>query len=396
MRNVMVTNPASLAIRGKSEITLAQAIAYVRSISGADKDKSEAYVREVFTLCESAGYSPEVVISQWAVETGVGTSVSWLTRNNPAGIGITDGGDIGHSWPTPAAAAAAQLVHLSAYVDGYNRALRKHLRQDPRYLLVLESDWGQSVSTVGDLTGKWATDPNYGSKIVFRVEELRGWQQPSEPPPSPTLTFGRVPRPTIIDRLIPDANNTAWDRLGQRYVRGIVYHRQLGTNWGTDGYFRNLATGGRKGLTDYGIDSQTGETLKWNDPWGKGRAGVSPNRSGWASGGSGGESGDGVAFVAKYGRIAINRDLASLEIDRYYDTPLGQAGYDAIVLLSAHLADSALVPWTDYPYNPHTKLVFTYWHNEFQGEKPCPGDVVMKATPQIIADTKQLMKQYQE
>ncbi len=38
--------------------------------------------------------------------------------------------------------------------------------------------------------------------------------------------MANVPLPAgIVNRLIPDANNRAWDNLGQRTVRGVVYHR---------------------------------------------------------------------------------------------------------------------------------------------------------------------------
>jgi hypothetical protein len=398
-------DPKTLLIKAPSQTDLDEAIGYVRSIHGANHAKSEAYVREVYRLYAESGYSPEIVIAQWDIETGTGTSQQWLTRNNPAGIGITDGGDRGHSWPTPADAAQAQEVHLSAYVDGYSRGLRKYLGEDPRYLLVLGTDWAEQVRTVDDLTGKWATDPLYGQKIAERLQRLRDFRvsiPDPQPQPGGKLTYGRVPRPIIRDRVIPDADNIAWNNLGQRKIVGVVYHRQLGTNWGTDGWFRMLwqpngeKGGGQLGLTDYGIDRNSGEILKWNDPYGKPGPGVSRNRSGHASGGSGGESGDGVAFVWKLGRTAINRDLASVEIDGWQDSPVSQAGYNSIVGLSAHLADSNLVPWTDYPYNPHTGLPFTYWHNEFQREKDCPWHVVESLTPQIIEDTKTLMKRYQE
>lgn len=182
-------NPASLDIRSSSLTTLDQALAYVRSIHGADAKKSEEYVREVFRLAPESGYSPEILIAQWDLETGTGTEHPWLTRLNPGGIGITDGGDSGYSWPTPAAAAQGQSVHLSAYVDGYNRGLRRYLEQDPRYALVLHTDWAGSVKTVADLTGKWATDPLYGPKIAERLERLRGFH----PAPSPTTPSRPVP-----------------------------------------------------------------------------------------------------------------------------------------------------------------------------------------------------------
>jgi hypothetical protein len=374
-----------LVIKAPSLATEQQLRAFVSN------SRDKAYVEEVIRLYPVSGYSPEIVIAQWDVETGHGSEPEWTARLNPAGIGVTDARDFGYSWTTPAAAAQAQIVHLSAYVDGYNYGLRKYLGQDPRYLLVLGTDWAGTVSTVDDLAGKWATDPDYGQKIADRVSRIRGGVTPQ---PGGKLSFGNVPRPHIVDRVIPDSRNWAWDRLGQRMVKGVVYHRQLGTNWGTDAWFRG--GGGGIGLTDYGIDSKSGEILKWNDPWGKGGPGVSTNRSPYASGGPGGTSGDGTAFVKKLGRIAINRDLASIEIDRWYESPISEDGYSAIILLSAHLADSAMVPWTDYPYNPHTGLNFVYWHNEFQGEKPCPGKVVMDATAQIIEDTKQIMKKYQE
>lgn len=233
--------------------------------------------------------------------------------------------------------------------------------------------------------------------IVGAVEHInlwRGWKEE----PAGEVVFGRVPRPSIKDRVIPDKDNIAWLNLGQRKILGIAYHRQLGTNLGTDGWFRMMwqpngeKGGGQLGLTDYGIDHTTGEIRKWNDPYGVGGAGVSPNRSGHASGGPGGCSGDGCAFSKKY---AINRDLASIEVGGWYDTPVSQAGYNAIVALSAHLADAVKIPWHEYPMNPHTGLVFTYWHNEFQGEKPCPGNVIMVLTPKIIVDTREFMKKYQ-
>lgn len=169
-----------------------QAVQYARH-QASQPDKNERYVREVYRLYPESELSPELVVAQWDLETGKGSSQEWLTRNNPAGIGVTDGGDLGYSWPTPEDAAQAQVVHLSAYVDGYKRDLRRYLDDDPRYLLVLKSDWGQSVKTVADLTGKWATDPQYGQKIAGRLEQLRTFSGGSAPPvvqPPPLVWIG--------------------------------------------------------------------------------------------------------------------------------------------------------------------------------------------------------------
>lgn len=163
----MTINPSDILIRNVSNATLDQALAYVGPGKGQD------LAREAYRLFPESGYSPEVVVAQWSLETGKGTSEHWINRNNPAGIGVTDAGDLGYSWATPALAAQAQEVHLSAYVDGYNRGLRRYLGQDPRYLLVLGTDWAGSVKSVADLTGKWATDPEYADKIAVRLESLR-------------------------------------------------------------------------------------------------------------------------------------------------------------------------------------------------------------------------------
>jgi hypothetical protein len=219
--------------------------------------------------------------------------------------------------------------------------------------------------------------------------------QPAPPPPTSGITFGRVPVPkNFQDRQIPDAQNHAWDNLGQRVLRGIVYHRMLGTLWGTDAYFRQ----GAQGLTDWGLDHNTGEILRWNDYLGRGKPGISPNRAPWASGPWQNPPGDGRAFVAKFGVNGINRDLSAIEISGNYDTPLSEAGIEAIVALSAYLADVAKVPWDTFPTFPSTGLTFVYFHQEFCGPatKICPGPVVMNATPSIITRTAALLRKYQE
>lgn len=217
----MSLDPKSIALKNQSLASVDQAVKYVLTVEPSNKPggNSEKFVREVYRLEPSSGLSAEVVVSQWAVETGAGTSTSWIQRLNPAGIGITDGGDKGYSWPTPEAAGQAQVVHLSAYVDGYNRNLRTYLQQDPRYLLVLETDYAQSVKNVSDLTGKWATDPQYGTKIAGRLEALRNTPASggggTTPPPTPVPTL-----PTIWE----GTNNFHKRPLGTGMIRFLVHH----------------------------------------------------------------------------------------------------------------------------------------------------------------------------
>ncbi len=245
---------------------------------------------------------------------------------------------------------------------------------------------------------------NTEALIAGAVTNINSWRKGSSttvpapaPPPPPTgaLTFGRVPVPkNFRESQVLDRENHAWDNLGQRALRGIVYHRMLGTLAGTDDWFHS---GQAQGLTDWGIDHNTGEILRWNDYLGRGSACISPNRAPWASGPWNNVPGDGMKFVTKFGVNGINRDLSAIEISGNYDTPLSEAGIQAIVALSAYLADVAKVPWDTYPIVPATGLVFTYWHNEFCGKatKICPGPVVERATPDIIARTAALLKKFQ-
>lgn len=328
----------------------------------------------------------------------------------------------------------SQLMTFSAWADGFREWRRR--MTDPAYRggVYMQPDRGMTmealvVTYVGGpmcWTTKGKTCANgerwvpggdsysgsinlYLHQTLARINKYRAMAAnpaPSRPDPQPQperpeepagLVFGRVKQPPFQDRLIPDSQNRAWDSLGQRKVLGVVYHRMIGTLWGTDNWFRRGA-GVSNGLTDWGIDHQTGETLRWNDPYGKGYPanGVSANRSPWASGPWENPPGDGRAFVAKYGVSGINRYLSAIEISGNYNDPLSAKAIDTIAWLSAWLADQERIPWHAYPVNPATGLVFTYHHGEFQGHKPCAGPAVIEAIPRIIERTREIMKAAQQ
>jgi hypothetical protein len=209
--------------------------------------------------------------------------------------------------------------------------------------------------------------------------------------------FGRVPHPPFLDRPIQKPAGWGQDDLGPRTVKGVVWHRMIGSLWGTDAYFRQPTT---KALTDYGVGvlaqdgaDNAGVIIRWNNPLGR--------QSGWASGSfSSFAYGDGLAFVNKYGINAINRDEASVEISGLtYDVPLDPASKASVAAITAYWADQYEVPWDVFPIAPQDGFSFVRWHNEFgpdEGTKKCPGAVVMDATPELIEMTRAILKQYQE
>lgn len=218
------------------------------------------------------------------------------------------------------------------------------------------------------------------------------------------MTFGLVPHPPFVNRLITDAENSAWNNLGKKTINGVVLHRTLGTLWGTDSWFRRGAAS--TGLTSYCVGvaatdgaQYAGVIFVWNDPRGYAYSGISPNRAPWASGpySSSGAFGDGKAFVQEYGTNAVNRDQAAIEISGNYDTPLDEAARNSIAGIMAYWGDQAHIPWEVWPeWNDHG-YSFVRWHVEFCGEaeKPCPGTVVRGETDDLIERARSIMRQYQ-
>jgi hypothetical protein len=219
------------------------------------------------------------------------------------------------------------------------------------------------------------------------------------------LAFGNVVHPPFVDRLIPDAQTSAWDDLGARVPVGVCQHSMVGSLWGTDGWFRR----GRQstGLTDYGIGGETdgprwdGVILRWNDPLGRAttveldgeRLPVSANRAGWANGGSDGLEGDGPLFVRTYGVAAINRNLVSIE--RSDGGDIGQRmspkQFESICALTAYWFDWAKVPWDRFPLNPTHEVVTHLLHLEF-ATKTCPHPPVTDRIDEIQARVRQILK----
>jgi N-acetylmuramoyl-L-alanine amidase len=202
------------------------------------------------------------------------------------------------------------------------------------------------------------------------------------------------PQPDF-DRLIPDDVNTGWAELGQRHVKGVVYHRMEGTAEGTDEFFRT----GVSALVDYGIDNVTGELWRWNDALGVAHPelGVSANRAPFANGPVLGPSADTAAFIADNDNDAINRDQVSISIAGLFDDPISDDCFETIAALTAYFANYAAIPWDVFPSLPDKKSYgFVRWHNEIASTKACPGSTVMNATPDIIARSRDLLRQIQE
>ena len=140
------------------------------------QEHPQADAKEVLELAEIyveeariEGVNHDVAFCQMCLETNYlrfGGDVH-RSQNNFAGIGATGNGVPGDSFESERIGVRAQIQHLKAYAS--TKRLRSPL-VDPRFARVTRG----SAPYVENLTGKWATDPNYGPKIIKILKSLTG------------------------------------------------------------------------------------------------------------------------------------------------------------------------------------------------------------------------------
>ena len=146
------------------------------------------YADELNRLCRLVGFDFRILFAQAWHETAGFTSHWWRARLNPAGIGIT--GDpaqnaASHTWANGTDASRAHVIHMLAYTGKIvlsSDIPASYLDLDPRWQAVFDAGYAGTVKRLGDLgNGKWATDPNYATKIaavanrIFTEEPIGCW-----------------------------------------------------------------------------------------------------------------------------------------------------------------------------------------------------------------------------
>jgi hypothetical protein len=113
------------------------------------------------------GINHDIAFAQMCLETGF-LRYGGLVKpemNNFCGLGALNADHPGESFPSPQIGVRAHIQHLKAYAS--NEGLNQEL-VDPRYHWVR---YGSSP-TVEKLTGAWAADREYGTKIRGILERL--------------------------------------------------------------------------------------------------------------------------------------------------------------------------------------------------------------------------------
>lgn len=209
----------AVPIKGGESASLTHAKAWARQRNAVRLYEVDRYLEEVWRLGGVLGYDPAVAAAQSSEATEGWTSPIWRSRLNPAGLGVSDAGELGIEFKSGTDAARAHLVHLSAFVRGFEPRTRAYLSLDPRWQAVFESGFAGTVRSLDDLTGRWTPDPGYVGKIE---DHLRGIREAiATPLPTPQPTPGGASLPPGIRQHA--TGNWSERTFGQLPV-AIVYH----------------------------------------------------------------------------------------------------------------------------------------------------------------------------
>jgi len=181
MSGYKATEGGGYAIMGKSTVTVDQMVKLFKS-SGRPypsiyKNKGAKDIKKfckiVLNESNKEGVRAEVIFAQVCLETGFlsfGGQVK-PEQCNFSGIGATDDGAAGATFPNVKTGIRAQVQHLKGY------ASKESLNQkcvDPRFKY-LTSRRGTTpyVQQLGN--GNWATDPMYASKLMTLIKKMKSY-----------------------------------------------------------------------------------------------------------------------------------------------------------------------------------------------------------------------------
>lgn len=128
----------------------------------------ETYVREA----QDESINVFVALAQMLLETAYlrfSGSVS-AEQNNFAGLGCIHNTHPGEQLHSIEEGIRAHIQHLKSYAS---KGMLHHPCVDPRRKLVQSGPHFGTVKTVHQLSGTWATDPDYGKKLTQIIDRLR-------------------------------------------------------------------------------------------------------------------------------------------------------------------------------------------------------------------------------
>lgn len=206
-------------ILGPSLMTAAEIAAWYNKAPRTNRTASpvgqlaKEYVEE-FT---AEGVRADVAFAQAMLETG-GFSSPLSARNNFAGIGACDSCATGYDYSSTRLGVRAQAQLLRTYATP--GLTTSQLANPPVRLVPEQSRVRGKCQTYGSLTGVWATDTNYGAKVMViyhsmlasAITQRLASTPGTDPPPAPSPqnpapgAGGAPPGPAAISPGSPQAN----------------------------------------------------------------------------------------------------------------------------------------------------------------------------------------------
>ncbi len=121
------------------------------------------------------GVNPDLAFAQMLLETSFLKFPGQVRRgqNNFAGLGALDGGDRGLVFPSPRLGVRAQIQHLKYYATTLPLV---GAPINPRLGYVKRG----SATTAWSLAGTWASDPDYGNKLMALVARMVAYAERSQ------------------------------------------------------------------------------------------------------------------------------------------------------------------------------------------------------------------------
>lgn len=162
--NNLPSCPQETSLTATGKLTEATVTTYMTKIN---PQLPPALIHHIYTLYKSEakteGINKDIALAQMMLETNFLRYTGDVQANqfNFAGIGAVGGGAKGAIFPNMQMGIRAQIQHLQAYAT---TDCLIHPQIDPRYHYVKRG----SAKTLSDLTGRWATDPQY-AKSIFRI-----------------------------------------------------------------------------------------------------------------------------------------------------------------------------------------------------------------------------------
>lgn len=155
-------SPVSPFLMGPSLVPVLARADFLHTVNpGADLATALNYSLLYEEEGTAEGVSPDLAFAQMLLETSFlrfGGQVR-AGQNNFAGIGALDGGSTGLSFASPRVGVRAQVQHLKYYATTLPLV---GAPVNPRLSLVKRA----SAPTVWQLSRTWASDPEYGKKLL--------------------------------------------------------------------------------------------------------------------------------------------------------------------------------------------------------------------------------------